>query len=523
MNIFDKLSETEQDMIAEYIESYAGYDGDSISMRAPLSHILRYWSTNKVDLFNAFGGELILSKTISFTKPDNMLENEISSVINGVGYRFYRSFDFWRHNNSHIVGDYCWTLGELLYCSNLASNIWTGESFSIMTPDNHKIDIATGCKISKVLGKIARAFNLEGYEDFRIAHSQCLNQKKLTGELCVSIHPMDYMTMSDNTCDWSSCMSWQDCGDYRQGTVEMMNSPCVVVAYLKASNDMHIPGGYHWNNKKWRSLYIVNPNIILGIREYPYASDELNGTTLQWLRDIVNANTNWGPFEDTVTMVNNGREEIPVASMNRTIRLNFYTGYMYNDFYNSRPAYLSPAIPDMYELCFSGESECMECGESMCSDDQPNALVCMDCDDGIWCSECGERISKDSAIFTADGCYVCSCCYEDYYHMCPMCEEMHHASYGKEIYLKEHDQISSYHTYFCDSCLESQKFTDMFGPVETVPYGRWSWDTREAVDIKNLTPEALEMFEIWDDSDYEHFKAIVESNANSKSQASDEN
>ena len=38
--------------------------------------------------------------------------------------------------------------------------------------------------------------------------------------------------MSDNNSGWESCMSWRNNGCYRRGTVEMMNSPYVIVAYL---------------------------------------------------------------------------------------------------------------------------------------------------------------------------------------------------------------------------------------------------------------------------------------------------
>ena len=75
----------------------------------------------------------------------------------------------------------------------------------------------------RVLSKIATAYNLPGFEDFRIAQSLVTNQANLKGYITLSIHPLDYMTMSDNNCGWDSCMSWQEEGCYRQGTVEMMN------------------------------------------------------------------------------------------------------------------------------------------------------------------------------------------------------------------------------------------------------------------------------------------------------------
>jgi hypothetical protein len=117
------------------------------------------------------------------------------------------------------------------------------ESLSFVSPkDGSKVTITLGMKFMKALGKVVEAYNLdqEMFEEFRIAHSQILNDKKLSGRLCLSIHPLDYMTMSDNESDWGSCMSWREGGCYRRGTVEMMTSPVVVVAYLKSEIDMNL-------------------------------------------------------------------------------------------------------------------------------------------------------------------------------------------------------------------------------------------------------------------------------------------
>ena len=49
------------------------------------------------------------------------------------------------------------------------------------------------------------------------------------------------------------------------------------------------------------------------------------------------------------------------------------------------------------------------------------------------------------------------------------------------------------------------------------------WLESTGYDVESYVVIDDEMFDIWDESDYEHFKAIVESNADSESQASDEN
>ena len=517
MNIFNKITDNELAMMTDYIEAHAGYDGDGGSLRAPLSHILRFWDEAKMDLFKVFGGEILLTRQICFTKPQALIEDDICCKVTcygGDGNEFVASFnDFCRKQK------FCdsWDLGILLHSNTLATNVYNGPAITLGDQKGHIININPGCKASKVLGKIATEFNLAGYEKFRIAHSQCLNQKKLNGELCVSIHPLDYMTMSDNNCGWSSCMSWEDTGDYRQGTVEMMNSPYIVVAYLKSeSNPMNI-GGYEWNSKKWRQLFIVTPHIITGIREYPYESPELNGIVLQWLRELAQTNAHWGPYEDTTVQVKNHHNPFPVASLGREISLNFYTNFMYNDFYSSHLAYLSPSIPDQYELCFSGVSECMECGMDISNYDHGNCalLACDNCEEVCWCYECGERVTRDDCV-CINGNYVCQYCYENCYRDCDLCEETHHESDLTTVYLRVDNDVTCYHMSVCCHCIDSDSFVASFGLTRSIPYGRW--DRRTIVDLDNIADiESLERFDIWNDTDYEEYSEKIQA------RASDEN
>ena len=509
MNMFNKITNDELDMITDYIEAHAGYDGDGGTLRAPLSHILRFWNEAKLDLFKVFGGEILLTKEVSFTKPQALLEEDVCAATSygSDAYKFMQSFYTFCDKQ-----DMCdrWDLRALVGCDTLATNTYIGPTLTLTKEDGHKIVINSGCKASKVLGKIAAAFKLEHYEEFRIAHSQCLNQKKLSGELCVSIHPLDYMTMSDNCCGWSSCMSWEDTGDYRQGTVEMMNSPCVVVAYLKSSTEPMDIGGNVWNSKKWRQLFIVTPHIIAGIREYPYESPELNGMVLQWLRELAQTNANWGPYEDTTVKVKNHHNTFPVASLGREISLNFFTNFMYNDFYNQHLAYISPSIPDHYDLCFSGVSECMECGADISNYDHGNCalLACDSCEDVCWCYECGERLRRSDCV-CIDGNYVCSYCYDNCYHECNFCEETHHDGDITHVYLRANGEITTWHIDVCYHCIDSDRFAEMFGPTQNVPYGRW--DRRTVVDLEHFSnEEALEYFDIWNEDDFEEYKALLQ-------------
>ena len=89
-------------------------------------------------------------------------------------------------------------------------------------------------------------------------------------------------------------MSWDECGDYRIGTVEMMNSKNTIVAYLKGDTEMTRAYNtytknynFKWNNKKWRELFVIDEATLLGIKGYPYAHSELEAQVFNWIKELI--------------------------------------------------------------------------------------------------------------------------------------------------------------------------------------------------------------------------------------------
>lgn len=237
------------------------------------------------------------------------------------------------------------------------------------------------------------------------------NVKDFKGTLCLSIHPLDFMTMSDNESRWESCMSWRNEGCYRQGTIEMMNSPCVVIAYLKNEEDMNLCGGYTWNNKRWRELFIVNEKCITNIKSYPYTSEVLTKEVLSWLVDL--ARTNKGLTYDQPFEWQSG-DGYPYFNMKY---INFETSYMYNDITADSTRihymYVAPGVTDI-DINYSGDFVCMECGE--CNepseyDGSTGTLICYKCEPSYYCYECGDRYYEDGLHYV-DGNYYCEYCYD---------------------------------------------------------------------------------------------------------------
>jgi hypothetical protein len=448
MEIFERLPENEKDMICKYINAYAS---DNNTMSAPLSHILRFWNQNKVSLYHMLGDNFIISKDIVYERDVEQLTKELEDIIfacDGKAKAFYNAYakfsgDFFIKNYQI----YC-NLNSLIAMRSLASNVYTGGTFELYPEGAEKpIKINHGCKCTRALGKIAAGYNLDGFEEFRILHSQCLNQKKLTGHLCLSIHPLDYMTMSDNDCGWTSCMSWEDYGCYRQGTVEMMNSPMVVVAYLTANDDMRIYNNYYWSNKKWRQLFIVDNHMIGNIKAYPYRNDYLTKVVLDWLKELA-VQAGMGPYCNEIIKYDAFKE---FEYKSNKVEIHPHVDYMYNDFASSQYAYLNEHFGEdeenwAWHFSYSGPSECMLCGEIDCDFENEGSLVGFCCEESYYCTCCGGRYYSADELTEVDGELVCEYCVENECCVDSFTEELHFTDHMSDLYVSFDDGKTAYMT-----------------------------------------------------------------------------
>jgi hypothetical protein len=423
----DKITVAEEEAMVRWIKWYAD-ERFNLSM----SEVLQCWNINKANLARAFGDKLILSKEISFKAGEEELIEQMTECLFSATSKaapFVRAFQQLTCRGG--MCEYNYDLSSLLYVENLITNIYDDNDFVLDLPDGKKLTINRGCKISKMLGKIAKAFNLPMYEEFRILHSQALNQKYLKGTLCLSIHPLDYMTMSDNDCGWESCMSWANNGEYRRGTIEMMNSPYIVVAYLSAESPFQI-GSFKWSNKKWRELFFVSSDIITGIKPYPYENQYIEESVCSWLKELMTNNLGCSYFNDLTFY-------LPRSGINLngdSFSIAFYTDAMYNDFgaRSEHMAYVGTQAPKHMEYAYSGPSVCLLCGQTHTDYDTEQELVCCECNHYRKCAECGDRVHVDDLYMHGDD-YLCEYCYETMTSACSLCEETHFNDSCYDIYL----------------------------------------------------------------------------------------
>lgn len=501
-NLFEVLSQEDKDKITARMMYCGGDCGDALNC-VDLKGALKSWNQNKPNLYKLLDENLIIEQEISVRKSPDMISDDIWEKLLSWDSSYEFKYIFTSIKDGFKWGEYSYfsqfpstaplkqilerlkdvenyELGENLqdlFCSSsLAKNIYEGDSFEIpaINPNEKSLKINKGCKAIKAISKIVDFWNLdkEAFEEFRLAHSLCLNQKNLTGTLCLSIHPLDYITMSDNTYGWSSCMSWEDSGDYRQGTLEMMGSEYVVVAYLKGEDKMYLnyspseEDAVKWNSKKWRQLFVVSPEMLLGIKSYPYSSEALTTTILGILREKAIKNLGWN-FDDTLSKVNNRSNNVFANTKAGTVYVDLSMNHMYNDIGSGHFAYVSRAIPDHFELYLSGTAHCLTCGEYLDSEPE-SSLLCFKHNNGYVCDCCGQHMQEPYYMNDGDT-ILCENCYYDETSTCRLCDSREWNDNFTSIYLKIDNMKSEICTEVCECCLDDKKrLEEIFGPLQYI-------------------------------------------------------
>ena len=471
------------------IESYIGKYGTFLANYVGSEEYFKYWAESNKKLFHLLGGNLILEKEVSIKKDDEAVSRDINNFMDKYGF-FKKALinAIWDNYESNAIedSDNYWKLRDslsgLFMKDALKTNATIFELYFYNKKTDKKLRLNKGTKTMKSIKKVIDFFELgnepirkedshdrvyetkiptfnEAFEEFRLDHSQVLNDTDLHGILCLSIHPLDFLTMSDNNSGWSSCMSWMENGCYHAGTVEMMNSNNVICVYLKSKDDdsfkWEYKGEHSWNNKKWRQLFYVTKEIIVSGKAYPYQSKDITFVALEWLRDL--AKENWNhTYEygierykdmihiDTIFKMANHRRWIQTKQTKKKNIL-FHSKGMYNDMFNDNnlPYYcVRNKVKKNTIITYSGKCPCLGCGkeflqkeydieDSLYSDysseyyyndrySNTSSVLCEDCYGKFKCDYCDEPYARD-LFKLPNGKIVCKYCLRDSLIHCPCC------------------------------------------------------------------------------------------------------
>lgn len=422
INLIDKLSDLDKKRIENYISLYG-----TSSYFIGLDKWLQNWSHSKQTLYKLLGNSFIREIDFSYNMSKEILNQRIEALVkNSEFLKQYISFcKYFIDENPDIEYSNFLCLISLKNSSCFVENATKKLIKFKKNPNAKLLQIQPGTKIIKAFNKVIDyfsddyPFNKEAFEELKINYSIILTTKKIKAKMVYSIHPLDFLTMSDNDSSWTSCMSWTDKGCYHLGTVEMMNSNNVICCYIKSDNDYFFcknknfkeDPSYWWNNKTWRNLVYITKDIIMSGKSYPYEQEDFSKILIKEVKKMAETNLHWSyTFGPELYLDMNHVYDL--YNMN-TIRNYIYnknkkekrhniiwdTNGMYNDMLNDhRRAYwcYRNKVNSTKIISVSGKAPCLCCG----NDDV--------LEDNLIYDEYNERYNHTGTI-------ICENCYNKYF------------------------------------------------------------------------------------------------------------
>lgn len=454
-----------------------------------VSELIDIWEKNKEDFIEMFHGNLIYETEIPLTF---YLQEKDKKTM-------YQSFLDWLDANYTWLNMEDADLGALY---DFISSAGVDDFFDNKTSKDIKIIKWTDKNKSEVTEEVIPSHSklVKNFKRFiqdkqllrkiQDRASEFIQKEKIEGYLCFSVHPLDYLSISENTLNWRSCHALD--GDYCAGNLQYMIDHSTVVCYLKGDKETYIPrfNGIPWNNKKWRMLLFFNEtqDMILAGRQYPFdittslsvIHDNLSSNVLkypEWLfRWSEWTNKNLSSIKDPTANPSLKGTDIllskkyyyvggsePLMTLDKLI-VEPKNSLFYNDLLNSHfytdPYYMikrpiHPINRERAKFFIGGQVRCPCCGKNILKN--PGELICAECINkaadtsltDIFCSVCDRRI-EDNEWYAEDGNGepICSECVNDFTTVCNRC--------GK-IYLTSKMTYLNKNFYCCDCINEIQE------------------------------------------------------------------
>jgi len=448
------------DVDEKTIKSFFSIYGDTEC--GPLNVVLREWNKNKKTLFKALGKQLSVSKEITVPKNDKIIKSELNTIYHAyiirdeydiIDIKNQRNFLHELTNNDFITDvllfwvNQNYSIKDLYIISRLFihHNILKGYICSLENDDPYhcqsfKCTIKNNMKTIRTIQRVLKATNypnMDLFEKWRNQVSLIQTSNSTKAKLVISINPIDFISMSENECNWRSCMAWSNNGCYNAGTLEMMNSNIVAVAYLESKSPftLHLSDEEKYNvpNKSWRSLVVIHKDILLLGKQYPYHDSCLTEIVLDFVRELVEKNLHW-----KYQFINQEYLDMKYLNGNFYLRdffdvnhdkkkdhhcIFFYTNGMYNDFIEaSYPHYYCCRnyVSKSKKICLSGPATCICCGARIYEHPSSDIVEYEDLGQIKWCYDC------------------------EHNHFCKTCKKYHYN-------IKYHTQ---YGNYCSDECIK---------------------------------------------------------------------
>lgn len=362
--------------------------------------------------------------------------------------------------------------------------------------ENKVVKVCEGSDIPKGM-KLLKAFkyfehNPTTLRNIQDAASLLIQENKIKGKLCFSVHPLDFLSSSENTYNWRSCHALD--GEYRAGNLSYMTDRTTFMVYLKGMDEAELPnfGPVKWNSKKWRMLIHEHEDstIMFAGRQYPFSSKSGIDTVLNIYNNLIQQEHPFGYYKyfnwkddyiDSYVPHDADPNDNPRSLNCQYAIINGFLAPLqdivvegryarnYNDILRSTcyhyPYYAifnnilsRGGVKKLVEnpIVIGGSVPCLHCGKDWV--DNSETMRCDDCElaygveeneNYTHCACCGRRMYVDDAYVAGDNEeLICQQCYDTECFRCDECDYIYYNS--DKIYCEETE------TYLCPHCYENR-------------------------------------------------------------------
>lgn len=435
---------------------------DSVNMK----HHLEIWQHNKEYFYHCFGDKLIYktNEDITVMMPIEEQNEKIESILNSFSKSLF---------NYPIAYKFLLDMSPYFF-KNVVTN-YNPANYGI----KNAFKVTPNMKITKALKYFID--DKETLDKIQTKLSMLIQDASITGKLCFSIHPLDYLSISENKCNWRSCHALD--GDYRAGNLSYMLDPATIVCYIASDEEVQLdrfPKSILWNNKKWRMLLFFSDrkSEVFAGRQYPFFSkdilEKVKKEFYNVFKELSSWSCGWSNWHDDMLTGHTFREDdeyfhCPPKIFLRNDIVNIQdlmpsnvgdTGLYYNDLLNSSvyTPYYAWAKVNSYTPALVKENEatgrlsqfylpatrykdknedfffigavkvpCPCCNENTLW--SSSDMFCEKCDPENYhtCALCGCTMKESEGYWVSGEDYcVCEDCYNEYIRRCRYCEEDFH-------------------------------------------------------------------------------------------------
>lgn len=391
--------------------------------------LLAKWEINKQRFIDAFGGLIYESPIKCMVATDNNVKfKELYEFCDEIEDSFLLS-----EPNAAALADFIWWAGEDFY-HNMVSRDFT----FVNEETGFEVRIPAGSKLIKSFKNFIK--DKENLITIQNKASQLIQASEpITGTLCFSVHPLDFLSMSDNTYNWSTCHNLAD-GDYRMGNLSYMIDYSTFICYIRGEDGVTLPvfpENIPWNSKRWRTLIHCNVsnNIFFMGRHYPFYQeclDDVIRTTIEKLFSNIKHLTLWNlerPIykEDKTAFPDGYYDFFGKATMkHELVNINPYS-LNYNDILHSSISLTSMCYDigsfDEYfpTVNIGARVFCLHCGDESIT--SSSTIFCETCFNKlyptslyryVYCGECGKAVENHEKEFIKENRVrktLCKTCY----------------------------------------------------------------------------------------------------------------